>query len=133
MKKILIILVVLLLFTACSTSKTTEDKTTSKITNNEDQTSDNLDNGVDTSNTEFCIAGQSYTSSQDGATSTATIQGFETYQGKKYCKGTAKTTVQGMDITSTYYFTKEGEDVWVISNVAGQTTETHIVDGEVVN
>ncbi len=78
--------------------------------------------------TEWCVKGQKYEFSAEGGASSTIIQGVETYKGKEFCKGVSKTKAGPMEVVTTYYFTQGGEEMWVIADVAGQKTETHITN-----
>ncbi|MFH1589143.1 MAG: hypothetical protein ABIB43_01095 [archaeon] len=139
MKKIVLLLVILmLLVVGCNTAPETAEET-EDVDDTEDLVKEEMEEPeviVETNNPlidEWCLAGTTYdVSSTDGSVSTI-IEGLETYKGKEYCKGVQTTNIEGVgEIQTTYYFTYEGQEMWVISTVAEQTTELHIMDGELV-
>ncbi len=84
---------------------------------------------------EWCVKGQTYAVSQEGSSSNTVIEGVVSYKGEQRCKGISKTTIQvpggysaDIEAITTYYFNEGGEDVWVVSNVNGQTTEVHVTN-----
>ncbi|PIY60191.1 hypothetical protein COY95_03055 [Candidatus Woesearchaeota archaeon CG_4_10_14_0_8_um_filter_47_5] len=77
---------------------------------------------------EWCRSGETYNVESEQGSVSSTIEGMTTYKGSEFCKAVSSTTIQGMEISTTYYFTYQGKEMWVISNVAGQTTETHILN-----
>ncbi|NQV91700.1 hypothetical protein HQ489_04460 [Candidatus Woesearchaeota archaeon] len=77
---------------------------------------------------EWCVKGQKYEFSGDNSGSSTVIQGVETYKGSEFCKGISSTKAGPMEIETTYYFTQGGEEMWVISDVAGTKTETHVTN-----
>lgn len=74
----------------------------------------------------WCETGSTFDYSGDGGTVAATIEGMETYKGEEWCKGVQEVETNGITVTTTYYFKYGGEEMWVISDVMGQTTETYI-------
>ncbi|MBP7708258.1 hypothetical protein KA107_01120 [Candidatus Pacearchaeota archaeon] len=84
---------------------------------------------------EWCVKGQTYSVSQNGSASNTVIEGVVTYKGEQRCKGISKTVIQvpggyvaDIEAITTYYFNEGGKDVWVSSNVNGQTTEVHVTN-----
>ncbi|MFH1770502.1 MAG: hypothetical protein ABH828_03015 [archaeon] len=150
MKRIVLLLVVLmLLVVGCNSTpeeaKGTEVKTTVTITGEDlpeapempgEETEVEVTTTVGTSGAidEWCLTGSTYdVTSTDGSVSTK-IVGIETYKGKQFCKGVQTTNIQGVgEVQTTYYFNEEAQEMWVVSTIAGQTTEIHIVDGEIAS
>jgi len=76
---------------------------------------------------EYCIPGDTYSfDTENGDSSDTVIQGIETFKGKEYCKGINVTTVQGMEVTTTYYFDQSIREMWVLTEVMGMVTESFI-------
>jgi hypothetical protein len=71
---------------------------------------------------DWCLAGSSY--SQGSIESS--IEGLTSFKGNTYCKADASISAEGQTITYSYYFTEEGDDVWVVVNANGEVTETHV-------
>lgn len=81
---------------------------------------------------DWCTKGYTFEHEQEGVQIAANIQGMSSYKGQEFCKGIHSQEMQGLQIDTTYYFNYGAQEMWVISTVMGQTTEVHIVDGEVV-
>jgi len=77
---------------------------------------------------DWCVKGQKYEFSAEGGASSTTIEGPSTYKGSEFCKGISKTKAGPVEVVTTYYFTQGGEEMWVISDVAGTKTETHVTN-----
>src|SRR3989344_9085187 len=111
------------------------DDVSSAITKTEVVVNTSLALSGDKPLSEWCIKGQTYSISQDGAASSTIIDGIETFKGKEWCKGTSKTIIKvpggysaDIEALTTYYFSYGGKEVWVISNVNGQVNEVHVVN-----
>lgn len=137
MKKVLLLLVILmLLIVGCNSTPKAEEEIVEDLPEEPEQPKIEEERVVEVGAIppirEWCIAGSTYNLESDGSTIDSEIVGIETYKGKEFCKGEQTTNIQGMEVVTTYYFTYEGQEMWVVSSVTGTTVETHIVDGEVV-
>lgn len=144
MKKVLLLLVILiLLVVGCNSTPEAEEETKEIVEDlpeepKQPEIEEELEEepvveaGAIPSIIEWCVTGFTYNLNSEGNSVDSKIVGIEIYKEKEFCKGEQTTNIQGMDIITTYYFTYEGQEMWVVSSVAGTTVETHIMDGEIV-
>ncbi len=115
-------------------------KVSTETDNNSKTTTEIVVENVNTPNanlplSEWCVKGQKYSVAQNGSTSDTVIEGIASYKGTQWCKGTSKTVIKipggyaaDIEAITTYYFNEGAKEVWVISNVNGQTSEVHVVN-----
>lgn len=91
---------------------------------------------------EFCVPGQTYTYASAEGSVDSNIIGLTTYKGMQMCEATSLNTIESpmgtITTDTTYYFDDTYSEFWVVTTVSGdgmpsQTTEIHLIDGEVVN
>lgn len=75
---------------------------------------------------EWCLAGEKYDFSNEDGVVTADIVGPTTYKGVEVCEATTTTTTEYFDMTSQYFFSEGAKEIWVVTDVAGQKTETYV-------
>ena len=89
---------------------------------------------------DWCIAGTTYT--YPGDSGVAEVLGLEEFKGQEFCKAHAEfvesSELGDLTTATTYYYDEPQLEFWLVTTISGgvftepQTTETHIVNGEVV-
>jgi hypothetical protein len=77
----------------------------------------------------WCLAGV-YSQTQYG---TGAIEGMVEFKGGTYCKIVATSSSGGVTVSYTYYYNQDSTDVWTVTDINGQVTEMHMVNGNVVS
>jgi len=70
----------------------------------------------------WCVKGSAY--AEQGISSR--IAGIALFKGEEYCKASASLSANGESLDYTYYFNRDGTDVWVVVTQDGRTTETRL-------
>jgi hypothetical protein len=85
---------------------------------------------ADTSSFTFadCIPGDTYAVDQEGVTGETIFTGLKTFKGKQWCHADSVFETQGITVTTEYYVSEGITEMWVVADVMGQVTETHIVN-----
>ncbi len=75
---------------------------------------------------EWCEKGKVWKYGSAEGSVDVVFEGIVEFKGQDYCKGLHTLEVQGLTVKTTYYTAIGGKDIWVISDVAGQTVENHV-------
>ena len=89
-----------------------------------------VESGVDFESAPFsqwCISGEVYTIESDEGDVQAVISGITQYRGEPVCQVEHTTTQEYVgEIQTTYYISEDSRQIWIVSTMMGQTTESYV-------
>ena len=75
---------------------------------------------------EWCLAGTTTKLNTDQVVANARIVGIVEFKGEDWCKSVQEVDASGIKIITTNYYKFAGTEMWIIQDLNGDITETHI-------
>ncbi len=76
---------------------------------------------------DWCVAGDTYKFEGEGASIDVVYEGIADYNGVTTCKGVHTQTMEYIgEINTEYYLSEDMTEIWIVSNIAGNTQESYV-------